>query len=187
MTDLETSFTVEVLRFREGADPEALAESVSSFFGISLEEGRRLVSKAPIRVKRGASPEITQRLVKQLRKLGAEVLVRNEQTGEERTYALKDAPPSQPAAPEPAAPEPAASEPAPRRRRSSRTTATRRPKTRPRSRSCRRRPWTRKRDPKSRRAPPRKRLLRRGRAERTVSARPRTRSALRHATAPTPA
>ena len=104
-TDIETSFTVEVLRFREGADPEALAGSVSAFFGISLEEGRRLVRKAPIRVKRGATPEITQRLVKQLRKLGAEVLVRNEQTGEERTYALKDAPPSQPAAPEPSPPE----------------------------------------------------------------------------------
>ena len=104
-TDIETSFTVEVLRFRKGADPEALAGSVSAFFGISLEEGRRLVRKAPIRVKRGATPEITQRLVKQLRKLGAEVLVRNEQTGEERTYALKDAPPSQPAAPEPSPPE----------------------------------------------------------------------------------
>jgi hypothetical protein len=90
MTDLETSFTVEVLGFREGADPEALAEAVSGFFGISMEDGRRLVRKAPVRVKRGASAEITQRLVKQLRKLGADVLVRNEQTGDERTYRSTD-------------------------------------------------------------------------------------------------
>lgn len=106
MTDVETSFTVEVLGFREGADPEALAESVSGFFGISIEEGRRLVRKAPVRVKRRASPEVTQRLVKQLRKLGADVLVRNEQSGEERTYKASDAPaPSRRTAPEASPPE----------------------------------------------------------------------------------
>ena len=91
MIDPETSFTVEVLGFDEGADAEAVAASVSSFFGISIEEGRRLVRKAPIRVKRGATPEVAQQLVRQLRKLGASVLVRNEQSGEDRTYHANDA------------------------------------------------------------------------------------------------
>jgi hypothetical protein len=86
MTDSETTFSVEVLGFPGGSDPDALAESVSKFFGISLDEGRRLVKRAPIRVKRNAPPAVTQQLVRQLRKLGADVLVRNEQTGAEKTY-----------------------------------------------------------------------------------------------------
>ena len=89
MTDSETTFTVEVLGFASEADPEALAASVAEFFGISLEEGRRLVKKRPIRVKRKAPAAIAQQLVKQLRRLGADVLVRNEQSGEERAYHAK--------------------------------------------------------------------------------------------------
>ena len=89
MTDSETTFTVEVLGFASGADPETLAASVAEFFGISIEEGRRLVKKRPIRVKRKAPAAIAQQLVKQLRRLGADVLVRNEQSGEERAYHAK--------------------------------------------------------------------------------------------------
>src|SRR5689334_15922085 len=92
MTDPAPTFSVEVLGFPPGADPDELAESVSAFFGISKEEGRRLVVKAPLRVKRNAPPDVTQKLVRQLRKLGADVLVRNEVTGEERTYRVEDLP-----------------------------------------------------------------------------------------------
>src|SRR5581483_2983253 len=42
--------------------------------------------KAPIRVKRGASPQPTEALVKQLLDLGADVVVTNEQSGDKRTY-----------------------------------------------------------------------------------------------------
>lgn len=90
MGDSETTFSVEVKGFPPDADPEVVSASISGFFGISLEEGRRLVRKAPIRVKRGATPEVTQRLVRQLRKLGADVTVRNEQSGEERVYRAGD-------------------------------------------------------------------------------------------------
>lgn len=91
MTASDTSFTVEVLGFPADADPEQLAASVAEFFGIPLEEGRRLVKKRPIRVKRNAPASVAQQLVKQLRRLGADVLVRNEQTGEERAYHAKGA------------------------------------------------------------------------------------------------
>ena len=60
MSDPDTTFTVEVLGFTSEADPEALAGSVSEFFGISLEEGRRLVKKRPIRVKRKASAAVAR-------------------------------------------------------------------------------------------------------------------------------
>src|SRR5262245_24277111 len=92
MTSPPPTFSVEVLGFPNEADPEALAGSVSTVFGISIEEGRRLVGKAPLRVKRNAPPDVTQKLVRQLRKLGADVLVRNEVTGEERTYRIEDLP-----------------------------------------------------------------------------------------------
>lgn len=90
MTDPAPTFSVEVLGFPPGADPEELAKSVSECFGISVEEGRRMVVKAPLRVKKNAAPDVTQKLVRQLRKLGADVLVRNERTGEERTYRVGD-------------------------------------------------------------------------------------------------
>lgn len=91
MSASDTTFTVEVLGFPSDADPEALAGSVAEFFGIPIEEGRRLVKKRPIRVKRNAPAAVAQQLVKQLRRLGADVLVRNEQTGEERAYHAKGA------------------------------------------------------------------------------------------------
>src|SRR5262245_26726311 len=90
MTSPPPTFSVEVLGFPNGADPEGLAGNLSAVFGISIEEGRRLVVKAPLRVKRNAPPDVTQKLVRQLRKLGADVLVRNELTGEERTYRVGD-------------------------------------------------------------------------------------------------
>lgn len=102
MSDPATSFTIEVLGFPGDADPEAVAASLAEFFGIPVEDARRLVRKVPVRVKRRASTSVTQQLVRQLRKLGADVLVRNEQTDEERTYRAADAPPARPGAePEP--------------------------------------------------------------------------------------
>lgn len=94
MTDVESTYSVEVLGFSAEADPEELAASVSRFFGISLEEGRRLVGKAPIRVKRNAAPDVAQQLVRQLLKLGADVVVRNEQSGDERTYRVPERKPA---------------------------------------------------------------------------------------------
>lgn len=104
MSDPATTFTIEVMGFPMDSDPEEIAASLAEFFGISIEDGRRLVRRAPVRVKRNASADVTQQLVKQLRKLGADVLVRNEQTGEERTYRPGDGPISQPA-PSPAEPD----------------------------------------------------------------------------------
>lgn len=86
MSDPAPRFTIEVLGFPGGSDVDAIAGSLADFFGISHEEGKRLVRKAPVRVKRNAPPDVTQQLVRQLRKLGADVLVRNEETGEERAY-----------------------------------------------------------------------------------------------------
>src|SRR4051812_45914492 len=90
MHEPETSFSVEVLGFPAGADPQALAESVSQFFGIPIEQGRRLVEKAPIRVKHNVEARVAQQLVRQLLKLGADVSVRNERSGAARTYRVAE-------------------------------------------------------------------------------------------------
>lgn len=101
MSDPAASFTIEVMGFPGDADPEAIAASLAEFFGIPVEDARRLVRKVPVRVKRRASAGVAQQLVRQLRKLGADVLVRNEQTGEERAYRAADAPIARPGEPEP--------------------------------------------------------------------------------------
>ncbi|MBK8253937.1 MAG: hypothetical protein IPK82_14900 [Polyangiaceae bacterium] len=86
MSEAENLFTVEVLGFPTDADPDEIAAAVASLFGIPVEEGRRLVRKVPVRVKRNASADTVRTLVKQLKSVGADVLVRNEGTGDERTY-----------------------------------------------------------------------------------------------------
>src|SRR5262245_23286490 len=89
MHEGETSFSVEVLGFPRAADPEAVVRAVGASFRIPLEEARRLVQQAPITVKRGAPPSATQVLVNQLLELGADVSVRNDQTGVEKTYRVE--------------------------------------------------------------------------------------------------
>lgn len=108
MSEPAPSFSVEVTGFPSDSDLDVVAASFAEVFGISIEDGQRLVRKVPVRVKRNASPEMTRQLVRQLRQLGAEVRVRNEQTHEERTFRSDDGsisqlvPVTHPAAAEPA-------------------------------------------------------------------------------------
>lgn len=108
MSEPAPSFSVEVTGFPSDSDPDVVAASFAEVFGISIEDGQRLVRKVPVRVKRNASSEMTRQLVRQLRQLGAEVRVRNEQTHEERTFRSDDGsisqlvPVTHPAAAEPA-------------------------------------------------------------------------------------
>lgn len=90
MSEPAPSFSVEVTGFPSDSDPDVLAASFAEVFGISIEDGQRLVRKVPVRVKRNASSETTRQLVRQLRRLGADVRVRNEHTHEERTFRSDD-------------------------------------------------------------------------------------------------
>ena len=80
------TFSVEVLTFSSGPEDEILVRSVSDAFGIGFEDALGIVERAPIRVKRGADGAMTKQLVGQLMTLGADVRIRNEQTGDEKTY-----------------------------------------------------------------------------------------------------
>lgn len=82
----EHTFSVEVLTFSSGPEDEILVRSVSDAFGIGFEDALGIVQRAPIRVKRGADGAMTKQLVGQLMTLGADVRIRNEQTGDEKTY-----------------------------------------------------------------------------------------------------
>jgi hypothetical protein len=93
---VEPTFTVEVQGFPHAADPAELVAQVSVFFGIPHEQAQQMVAQTPIRVKRNAPPAAAQVLVGQLLELGADVCVRNEQTGDEMAYSAGERPAAPP-------------------------------------------------------------------------------------------
>src|ERR1041384_597517 len=84
--DDPATFSVEVLAFRGAADNAALAASISEAFGIPTDAAQTLVAAAPVAVKHGADADTTRRLARVLLGLGAEICIRNEQTGQERVH-----------------------------------------------------------------------------------------------------
>jgi hypothetical protein len=110
--DEPATFSVEVLAFRGPGDRAALAASISEAFGIPTDAAQSLVAAAPVAVKHGADADTTRRLAKVLLGLGAEICIRNEQTGQERVHSTeRAATASDTAAEAGAAAEPAAASP----------------------------------------------------------------------------
>ena len=73
---MKHNYDIELLGFPETEDEPAIA-ALAKTFAIEERQARKMVERAPCRVKTGASPKDTQRYVRALLKIGADVWVGN--------------------------------------------------------------------------------------------------------------
>lgn len=93
-------YRLELLGFRDVADDVA-SRSLAKAFGIGIDEAERWVSSAPVKVRSNVDVETASEYAGALVRIGADVLVRNNETGDEKVYRGRDLPVTAPNAQSP--------------------------------------------------------------------------------------
>ena len=93
-------YRLELLGFRDVADDVA-SRSLAKAFGIGIDEAARWVSSAPVKVRSNVDVETASEYAGALVRIGADVLVRNNETGDEKVYRGRDVPVTAPNAKSP--------------------------------------------------------------------------------------
>lgn len=81
-----TSFTLELRGFPGALDHATLAGDVARVFGLAEDDALALIGSAPVVVKRHAPADAARAIARSLVALGAEVIVRNEASGEAKVH-----------------------------------------------------------------------------------------------------
>ncbi|MFO0757477.1 MAG: hypothetical protein U0359_13350 [Byssovorax sp.] len=82
----EPTFSVTLLSLAKSTDHAGLCRAVGEVLHRSATEARALVERLPAHIVRGADRATTEKLVKQVLGLGAELCVTNDRTGVEKLY-----------------------------------------------------------------------------------------------------